>query len=122
MNFKQLRERDPEAFRAALAAQRKAHVDRHAERTRIAAESRQPNDPLPVPAPIPFDKWPRLARLIAWRKRDGETGVGDTLARILGNVGADAMAHWYEKITGHDCGCADRRAKLNTIFRYVKEG
>ncbi len=78
--------------------------------------------PVEIPKPIPREQWPRAARLIAWRKRDGETGVGDTLARILGNVGADGLAHWYEKITGHDCGCANRQAKLNAIFPYLKEG
>lgn len=63
-------------------------------------------------------KWPALAKLIACFRKDGDRGVGDTLARNLAIIGAKSMAAAYTKITGINCGCADRQGKLNARFPY----
>jgi hypothetical protein len=39
--------------------------------------------------------------------------AGDVLEKIICRVGADRLATWWTKMTGHDCGCADRQAWLN---------
>jgi hypothetical protein len=45
-------------------------------------------------------------------------GIGDTVARMLAIIGSATMAEAYKRITGRDCGCADRRAKLNAQYPY----
>lgn len=62
-------------------------------------------------------KWPRLARLVHRRRRPGERGVGDTIERLLGASG-ERFKVWFKRITGYDCGCDDRRDKLNASYPY----
>lgn len=62
--------------------------------------------------------WPRLARLVAALRKPGETGVGDTLARVFRLIGAKSMAHAYTLLTGEDCGCSQRQRKLNERWPY----
>jgi hypothetical protein len=60
-------------------------------------------------------------RLIAWlkrRRRPGEKGLGDTLARLIGPPGK-TWQKWYPRITGLPCGCANGQAYLNTHFPYL---
>lgn len=73
----------------------------------------------PVPPPPPPDRsqWPLHARLFYRLRREGERGVGDTVARLLGAAG-EKFKVVYKKITGNDCGCADRQASLNTLYPY----
>jgi len=63
--------------------------------------------------------WPRLARLVAALRKPGETGVGDTLARVFRLIGAKSMADAYTLLTGQSCGCADRQRKLNERWPYA---
>lgn len=86
-----------------------------------------PQIPLHQPASaalsaIPRDQWPWAARLIANRARPGEAGVGDTLARLLGIVGGELYKWFYIWITGADCGCGDRQARLNALYPFDPEG
>ncbi len=101
--------------------------------------------PLPTPRPrieaLPLSQWPRLARWVASLRRDGESGVGDTVHRLLAPTGAEAVAARWPKLAnragfiimrmlgpnidsavvhlmGKTCGCADRKAKLNATYRY----
>lgn len=68
--------------------------------------------------PKPITEWPWLARAVAKLKTADDKGLGDTIHRNLARFGADAMSRLYKKITGHDCGCGDRQAKLNRMFPY----
>jgi hypothetical protein len=45
-------------------------------------------------------------------------GLGDTVGTMLTIVGADKLADCYKHITGHDCGCAQRKEYLNKLFPY----
>jgi hypothetical protein len=51
--------------------------------------------------------------------RPEDAGIGDTLARLAGNVGGEAFKRWYRRITGADCGCGDRQNKLNAMYPYL---
>ena len=44
-------------------------------------------------------------------------GLGDTIEAGLQAVGIDKVAKW---ILGEDCGCAERKEKLNKLFPYKK--
>ena len=69
-------------------------------------------------APLPVTAWPRWAKALARRKRDGEAGVGDTLERLLRHLGGNAFKAAYRRLTGGDCGCTDRQARLNVAYPY----
>ena len=68
--------------------------------------------------PIPRERWPRIVRTLARHRAEGERGVGDTAKRVLHRMGGDALAWLFRKVTGRDCGCADRRARLNAMYPY----
>jgi len=59
----------------------------------------------------------RLINWIAWMRRPGEIGVGDTLERLLANVGGRKIKQALERL-GKDCGCPGRQAWLNKRFPY----
>jgi hypothetical protein len=43
-------------------------------------------------------------------------GLGDSIAKITKATGIDKIA---KKVLGDDCGCEERRKKLNQMFPYV---
>ena len=61
----------------------------------------------------------RSPRLVKWLQRhriDGERGVGDTLARLLGGKDGKQFAAWFAALGGRTCGCKDAQEWLNTVF------
>jgi len=44
-------------------------------------------------------------------------GLGDTVEKVLEATGIAKVAKW---ILGEDCGCDERKAKLNELFPYKK--
>ena len=44
-------------------------------------------------------------------------GLGDTVEKILESTGVAKVVKW---ILGEDCGCDERKAKLNELFPYKK--
>lgn len=48
---------------------------------------------------------------------EGEIGVGDTIARLLGGPG-EAFKKWFEEFFGRSCGCVSRQRFLNEKFPY----
>lgn len=45
------------------------------------------------------------------------TGLGDTIAQITEATGIDKLVKF---IAGEDCGCEERKEKLNKLFPYSK--
>ena len=50
------------------------------------------------------------------RKKQAE-GLGDTVENILEATGIAKVAKW---VLGEDCGCEERKQKLNDLWRYTK--
>ena len=44
-------------------------------------------------------------------------GLGDTVEKVLEVTGVSKVAKW---LLGEDCGCDERKAKLNALFPYRK--
>ena len=44
-------------------------------------------------------------------------GLGDTVEKVLEVTGVAKVAKW---LLGEDCGCDERKAKLNSLFPYRK--
>ena len=46
-----------------------------------------------------------------------EKGLGDTVEKVLKATGIDKVA---KKVLGDDCGCEERKKKLNQMFPYAR--
>tara|TARA_R100001594_G_scaffold141086_3_gene186742 strand:- start:227 stop:577 length:351 start_codon:yes stop_codon:yes gene_type:complete len=46
-----------------------------------------------------------------------EKGLGDSIEKVLKKTGIDKVA---KKILGDDCGCEERKEKLNKMFPYAR--
>lgn len=51
------------------------------------------------------------------RPRKKAVGLGDTVESILAATHVDKMAKW---LLGDDCGCNERKKRLNELFPYRK--
>lgn len=54
---------------------------------------------------------------MAKRGRPKSKGLGDTIAKVTKATGIDRVV---KAVVGDDCGCDERREKLNRIFPYHK--
>tara|TARA_R100000655_G_scaffold42320_1_gene78273 strand:+ start:22 stop:396 length:375 start_codon:yes stop_codon:yes gene_type:complete len=50
-------------------------------------------------------------------KDNNSKGLGDSIEKALKATGIDKVA---KKVLGDDCGCSERRDKLNAMFPYAK--
>ena len=73
----------------------------------------------PPPQPVPREQWPLWTRFVAPRAKPSDRGVGDTVARLLGEYG-EAFKREMKK---HeiDCGCSARQAEWNAKYPYSWE-
>lgn len=62
----------------------------------------------------------RLINWIRWLRQPGEIGVGDTVERLLANVGGRKLKQKLEQL-GMNCGCPGRQSWLNRKFPYDSE-
>lgn len=53
---------------------------------------------------------------MAKKKKQAE-GLGDTIEQVFEATGISKVAKW---VLGEDCGCEERKQKLNELFRYKK--
>jgi hypothetical protein len=47
-------------------------------------------------------------------------GLGDTIEKVTKATGIKKVVRMFTEATGIDCGCDERREKLNKMFRYQK--
>jgi len=83
----------------------------------FGAKHAQPTGPKPSASkPIPRDKWPTWASLIAKQAEEGDQGVGDTVKRLTGKPG-----EWFKAVMAAvklPCGCTDRQRHWNALYPY----
>ena len=53
------------------------------------------------------------------RKKKAQ-GLGDTIEQITTATGIKAVVDKFSEVTGIDCGCEERKAKLNQLIPYHK--
>ncbi len=80
--------------------------------------------------PVPLADWPPWAKgfkmerdLAVFFHSEAaavDTGVGDTVHRLIGPAASDAFKKWHLERFGYECGCEARRAQWNTIYPYSK--
>lgn len=71
-------------------------------------------------SPWPLTPFGLVARSLKLLRTEADTGVGDTLARVIGPVGGTAYKQWFRATFGRACGCVERQANLNQLFPYDK--
>jgi hypothetical protein len=49
-------------------------------------------------------------------------GLGDAVAELTQKTGLDRLALGYTQLTGKDCGCKGRQAKLNQLVPNLLPG
>ena len=69
-------------------------------------------------------RWPWFALLLEKRRKEGEKGCGDTLERLI-HSGAKGrylkiLESWFKEFA-IECGCGDRKARMNGHYPYTKE-
>ena len=66
----------------------------------------RPTLPATKPAPTlwPMNTFGIAARALKLLRAPGDTGVGDTLARVIGPIGGDAYKAWFKETFGKTCG------------------
>ena len=69
-------------------------------------------------AAIPTIKpeWPIWARAMKQFAKPDDKGIGDVVARMIGDENSAAFKAWHIKVTGKTCGCAGRQAKWNRQY------
>jgi hypothetical protein len=88
----------------------------------VSQSSQVPDKPTISAKPI-LEKWPRnpfgmFARGFKLLRTKEDTGIGDTIARLVGPVGGDAYKQWFKETFGKSCGCTERQQDLNERFPY----
>jgi len=79
-------------------------------------------DPTPGSTPdfshVPHNEWPLWAKALKLLSNDKDGGVGDTLARVIGDETSEAFKNWYKATFGKVCGCNGRRIEWNHKYSY----
>jgi hypothetical protein len=57
----------------------------------------------------------------AGQAQEQTLGLGDSIASFTHLTGLDKLAALYTQTTGKDCGCDQRRQKLNLWFPYKNQ-
>jgi len=54
-----------------------------------------------------------------WKKKfdQASEGLGDTIEKVTKATGVKKLVEW---VAGEDCGCDERKERLNRLFRYNK--
>ena len=55
------------------------------------------------------------------RQKKQSKGLGDTIEKITEATGIKAVVEVFAKATGIDCGCEERKNKLNNLIPYRKK-
>ncbi len=69
--------------------------------------------------PMARSEWPLWARIAVKFRKPGETGIGDTIHRMIPK--ADAFKKWFDRKFGQSCGCTERQRWLNARVPYRDE-
>jgi len=54
-------------------------------------------------------------------KKKKSKGLGDTIEKVTKKTGIKKAVELFTKATGIDCGCEERKEKLNKMFSYGKQ-
>jgi len=66
--------------------------------------------------PIPTEQWPLWAKALRQFSTEDDAGIGDVVARIIGDENSEAFKAWHLKTFGKPCNCTARRNRWNKLY------
>ncbi len=65
---------------------------------------------------IPRDQWPLWAKALSQFSKPKDRGIGDVVARMIGDEKSEKFKAWYLVTFGKPCGCNGRQKQWNTKY------
>ncbi len=72
-------------------------------------------EPKPI-EPVPRKDWPLWAKGLGMLSKPEDKGVGDVVARMIGDENSEAFKAWHLATFGKACNCTARRDRWNRQF------
>lgn len=71
-----------------------------------------------IPQPLASDttNWPIWVKAFKLAAKPGDRGIGDVVARLIGDENSQAFNAWHLKTFGKPCGCEKRKAHWNRLY------
>ncbi len=66
--------------------------------------------------PIPRDQWPTWAKVLAKFAKPEDKGIGDVVARMIGEENSEEFKAWYLVTFGKACSCTGRQKLWNIKY------
>lgn len=66
--------------------------------------------------PIPRNDWPMWAKAISQFSKPEDAGIGDVVARMIGDEKSAAFKAWHQWVFGKPCGCTGRQKRWNQFY------
>ncbi len=66
--------------------------------------------------PIPSNEWPIWAKALKQFSKPEDKGIGDVVARIIGDEKSEAFKTWHYATFGKPCNCTARQARWNRLY------
>ena len=61
-------------------------------------------------------EWPIWAKALKQFAKPEDKGIGDVVARIIGEEKSSAFSAWYLAMFGKPCNCKGRQARWNKLY------
>ncbi len=72
---------------------------------------------LSVQKPIPREEWPLWAKALAQFAAPDDKGIGDVVARMIGDENSAKFKAWHLATFGRTCGCNGRQNLWNQKYQ-----
>jgi hypothetical protein len=66
--------------------------------------------------PIQTHQWPFWAKALKQLSKPEDKGLGDVIARVIGDENSSAFKSWHLETFGKPCGCNGRKSQLNQHY------
>ncbi len=70
----------------------------------------------PKSVAVPKDRWPLWAVSFKHLSTPEDKGIGDVIARMIGDEKSEAFKAWHMATFGTPCNCAARRELWNRLY------
>lgn len=65
---------------------------------------------------VALHKWPIWARGLKLAAAQQDKGIGDVVARLIGDERSQAFKAWCKNTFGKECGCSGRQHRWNRMY------
>ena len=65
---------------------------------------------------VEYERWPMWATLLRQLSKPEDKGIGDVVARLIGDENSEKFKSGYKSTFNKDCGCKGRQARWNRLY------